>query len=144
MQSPGYEQSYRDAKEALYRRGKRIGNTLRDMNRVRFCSVDGVALTDYELLAEAWGQSLADEIFSGSAGAPLGEICRKCDFLSSEHDLAVQRYRRIFTNQLSAERRRDLDEVNRLSSMLRQASELQFIVRRSLLKHASVHLHTLG
>jgi hypothetical protein len=67
--SAGFEEAYWQAKEALYRRGKRIGKTLEDTCGVRLCVIDGIQLTDRELLIEAWGSSLADEIIADDAAA---------------------------------------------------------------------------
>src|SRR6476661_1013864 len=57
-----YEVAYMDAREVLFQRGKAIGRPYRKDSASRYCPVDGRALSDRELLIEAWGESLANEI----------------------------------------------------------------------------------
>src|SRR5947199_1011305 len=57
-----YEKAYSNAREVLYNRGKKISRPVCGAGGVRHCPVDGFLLTDRELLKEAWGESLADEI----------------------------------------------------------------------------------
>jgi hypothetical protein len=62
MNSEEYEEAYREARDALYRRGKRIGMAAPGREGLRECSVNGALLTDRELFTEAWGGALADDI----------------------------------------------------------------------------------
>jgi hypothetical protein len=73
--SAEYEEAFWQAKNALYRRGKRIGRTLENSYGVRLCMVDGIPLTDRELLIEAWGSSLADEIIADDEAATGAKQC---------------------------------------------------------------------
>src|SRR5213593_1458928 len=57
-----YEKTYRDAREVLFLRGKRVGGPAFGDDGLRYCPVDGFSCTDREILREAWGDSLADEI----------------------------------------------------------------------------------
>src|SRR5882724_9975155 len=61
MRNEAYEKAYCDAREALYTRGKKVGGPQRVVG-VRYCPVDGLPLSDRELLIEAWGERLTDEI----------------------------------------------------------------------------------
>ncbi len=64
MHNEEYEMAYKEAREALYRRGKRVGGPLFGPGCIRHCSIDGFPLSDRDLLKEAWGESLADEIIA--------------------------------------------------------------------------------
>jgi hypothetical protein len=57
-----YERAYSEARAVLHRRGKIVANPTIEAGGIRFCCVDGVPLTDPELLREAWGECLAAEI----------------------------------------------------------------------------------
>jgi hypothetical protein len=67
MNSEEYEEAYREARNALYRRGKKVGMPAPGREGLRECSVNGTRLTDGELFTEAWGQVLADDILSLTA-----------------------------------------------------------------------------
>lgn len=62
MKNGEYERAYSEARAVLYRRGKRLEKPTFGDDGVRYCRVDGIPLTDRELLQEAWGESLASEI----------------------------------------------------------------------------------
>ena len=62
MKNEEYEKAYYDAREILHNRGKKIGCPLFGPNLIRSCIVDGFSLSDYDLLKEAWGEMLAQEI----------------------------------------------------------------------------------
>jgi hypothetical protein len=64
MNSEEYEQAYREAREALYRRGKRVGRPAPGREGLRVCNVNSTPLTDRELFTEAWGRALAEDILS--------------------------------------------------------------------------------
>ena len=65
-----YERAYSEARAVLHRRGKIVGNPILGAGGVRTCLVDGLPLTDRELLREAWGDCLAAEILLERDGAP--------------------------------------------------------------------------
>ena len=62
MKNGEYEKAYSEARAVLYRRGKRLEKPTLGDDGARYCRVDGLPLTDRELLQEAWGESLANEI----------------------------------------------------------------------------------
>ena len=62
-----YEEAYREARDALYRRGKKVGMPTPGREGLRQCNVNGTPLTDGELFTEAWGRVLADDILSLAA-----------------------------------------------------------------------------
>src|SRR5216684_1742049 len=51
MRNEAYEKAYCDAREVLYNRGKKVGGPQRAVD-VRYCPVDGLPLTDRELLMD--------------------------------------------------------------------------------------------
>jgi hypothetical protein len=57
-----YERAYSEARAVLHRRGKRVESPVIGDGGLRTCRVDGLPLTDRELLREAWGDCLAAEI----------------------------------------------------------------------------------
>jgi hypothetical protein len=57
-----YEEAYWKAREVLYRREKKVGKPVYRQDGLRYCPVDGSPLTDRDVLKEAWGLELADEI----------------------------------------------------------------------------------
>jgi hypothetical protein len=77
MNSEEYEQAYWEARDALYRRGKRVGMPVPGREGLRECSINGTPLTDRELFTEAWGRALADDIVCLNRGlthTPAQEI----------------------------------------------------------------------
>jgi len=65
-----YERAYSEARAVLHRRGKVVENPTIEPGGVRMCVVDGLPLTDRELLREAWGDCLAAEILLERDTAP--------------------------------------------------------------------------
>ena len=65
-----YERAYSEARAVLHRRGKVVGSPTVGAGGVRMCRVDGLPLTDRELLREAWGDCLAAEILLDRDSAP--------------------------------------------------------------------------
>jgi hypothetical protein len=68
MNSEEYEETYCEARDALYRRGKRVGMPAPGREGLRQCNVNGAPLTDRELFTEAWGRELADDVLSLNQG----------------------------------------------------------------------------
>ena len=62
MRKEEYEKAYREAREVLYNRGKQVGAPRPGADSIRHCTVDGLLLNDRDVLKEAWGERLADEI----------------------------------------------------------------------------------
>src|SRR6266568_8745945 len=99
MEHPPLETTYFEARGVLYRRGKRVGGPVINGDGLRRCTVDGVSLTDRELLIEAWGQVLAAEIMEG-AEMKLGTgACGKSERLWNEYTVLTQRYLKRLTER---------------------------------------------
>ena len=62
MKNDAYEQAYNEARAVLHRRGKIVGKPTVSSDGRRVCRVDQLALTDWELFKDAWGERLAEEI----------------------------------------------------------------------------------
>ena len=62
MNDDAYEQAYSEARAVLHRRGKILEKPVFGSDGIRYCCVDGLLLTDRELLKDAWGEGLAEEI----------------------------------------------------------------------------------
>ena len=62
MNNEAYEKAYREAQAVLHRRGKVIDRPGLGYDGVRYCRVNGTPMTDRDLLTEAWGERLANEI----------------------------------------------------------------------------------
>ena len=123
-----YETVYNDARAVLHRRGKRVGGPRRNSDGSRQCLVDGFPLTDRDLLKEAWGESMTNEILVELAEGDSHHCC-------AEGNLLWRRY-------LNA-RRRNLKALFEpgVALMLHQAAECRREARRALLNHAATH-HT--
>src|SRR5689334_20258983 len=64
MSSQEYEEAYREARYALYLRGKRVGMPAPGREGLRVCNVNSAPLSDLELFTEAWGRAMAEDILS--------------------------------------------------------------------------------
>ena len=62
MKNDAYEQAYYEARAVLHRRGKIVEKPVFGSDGIRYCRVDGLLLTDRDLLEDAWGEGLAEEI----------------------------------------------------------------------------------
>jgi hypothetical protein len=62
MKNDVFEQAYYEARSVLHRRGKIVERPVYGSDGIRHCRVDGLPLTDRELLRDAWGEGLAEEI----------------------------------------------------------------------------------
>ena len=131
----GYEQAYSDAKDALYRRGKRVGKVTETEDGPRLCFVDGVLLSDREVLVDAWGDCLADEIISERAAASPLPACLECRRLWAEYTAATRRYLRLFTDQSLARN----NGASSLAPLLEQTLNSRRALRSSILRHAVEH-----
>src|SRR6185503_12052769 len=83
MENEQYEKAYRDAREALRRRGRRVERPLSGMDGLRRCRVDGVSLSDHGVFTDAWGSTIADELLAEHGGNGLTTIC------SSEGEMSL-------------------------------------------------------
>jgi hypothetical protein len=63
MKNDAFEQAYNEARAVLHRRAKMVEAPVFGSDGIRYCRVDGRPLTDRELLKDAWGEGLAEEIF---------------------------------------------------------------------------------
>ena len=70
MGNEAYEKAYCDAREALYNRGKNVGGPQRAVG-VRYCPVDGLPLSDRELLIANHCQIAALKATCSGCNTPL-------------------------------------------------------------------------
>lgn len=125
-----------EAREALHRRGKKVGRPIYNWYEPRRCSVDGIALTDSELFTEAWGETLAEEIIQEwPESKSIPPACYECDRLWHEYGLATGRYIKIFS-ELAASRQ---DATSRLAALLEYASESRQRIRQCVIEHGTGH-----
>jgi hypothetical protein len=135
-----YEKAYSDAREVLYNRGKKISRPLCGAGRVRYCLVDGFPLTDRELLKEAWGESLADEILVELAEShSVPGCCQKGNRLWHQYSRSTRLNLKILIAKELAASRQDDATIAQLASKLLQAVDSRRQTRRSLLDHAAMH-----
>src|SRR5207247_11464648 len=124
-----FEQVYRDAREVLYHRGMEVGKPVCANGGLRYCPIDGSLLSDQELLREAWGADLADELLSERAS------CRKCDGLWIDYSELTMQYVRIIRQRESAAPH----GTATLDSAERRAAARRHEARTALLDHAATH-----
>jgi hypothetical protein len=135
--SGGYEEALIHAKEALFRRGMRVGRAVEDRGG-RFFRLEGAVISDRELLVKAWGYALAEEILAEYGASH--EPCEKCERLWSEYTATTPEYLKLYKDNLMAERGADPAELARIVPMLRRVSESRRAARLSLMKHGrSLH-----
>lgn len=140
MGNEEYEKAYREAREALYRRGKEVSGPQRGPDGVRYCRIDGLPLKDCDLLREAWGEKLTYEILSEwteSQAHPL--TCQKCERCLSEYRDATRLYVRLFTKNQIVSNRHDSVAIAQLAPALQQAVENSQRARNSVQNHAIAH-----
>lgn len=140
MRNEEYEKAYWDAREVLYNRGKKIGGPLRVSVGIRYCPVDGLPLTDRDLLIEAWGESLADEITVELAESDSpSACCAEAKRLWRQYSDATRRNLKMLIKQQVMANRQDAAALAQLVPALRQAAECRGQIRRSVLDHAATH-----
>ena len=141
MKNEEYEKAYYDAREILHNRGKKISSPLFGPNLIRSCIVDGFSLSDYDLLKEAWGEMLAQEILRELAESDsLPNCCPEGNRLWQEYSDSMRLNLEILIKQQSAANKQDVARVAQLAPSLLQAAEVRLHNRRSLLEHAAVHI----
>ena len=141
MRNDEYEKAYRDAREALYLRGKKIGRLIYGQDGLRHCVVGGLPLSDREVFKEAWSEAIADEIFHDLAerNSASPQRCRECSELWEEYDLATAGYLEIFTIQRIAADKRDSTALAGVHSLLNEAGEIRRAARKSVRDHWAAH-----
>jgi len=129
MANEGYEKAYRDALEILYLRGKKVGKLARSQDGLRYRQIDHVPLGDREILIEAWGESLADEIIRERNDPD--RRCRECDRLLGRYADMLKRYLTIFQGRSGSETGFDL--------LVRRAVDIRNRARKAVLDHTATH-----
>ena len=141
MKNEEYEKVYYDAREILHNRGKEIGGPSFGPDLIRSCVVDGFSLSDYDLLKEAWGEMLAQEILREFAESDsLPNCCPEGNRLWQEYSDSMRLNLEILIKQQSAASKKDVATVAQLAPMLFQAAEVRLHDRRSLLEHSAMHI----
>jgi hypothetical protein len=134
-----YEQAYREAVDALHRRGKRLGKPWHGREGQRHCPVDGVLLTDRDLLKEAWGVALADEILRSWVDTdPRPLFCRTCDQLWEEYAEATARHLKALIEWNTTERRESAD-IAVLDVGVQQTARIRRTTRLAIRDHVISH-----
>jgi hypothetical protein len=140
MKNEEYERAYYAAREILHNRGKKVGCPSFGVDLVRSCAVDGSSLNDYDLLKEAWGKRLADEILKElDESDSLPNCCPEGNRLWQEYADSRRLNLDMLIQKQTAARKKDSSTVTQLTPVLHQAAEVRQHNRRSLLEHAAAH-----
>ena len=140
MRNEAYEKAYCDAREALYNRGKKVGAPLLGPSGIRRCAVDGLLFNDYDVLKEAWDESLADEILRELAGPEAQpSCCPEGKLLWLQYCDATRQNLEILIEQQTAARQLGSATLATIAPLLKQVAEFRRKVRRSQLSHAATH-----
>ncbi len=92
------QEDYWQAREVISRRDKKVGKPVYCQDGLRYCPVDGSLLTDRDVLKEAWGMDLADEILR--EWAESGSLnCPDCDRLWRKYLAVAKDYLQILRRQ---------------------------------------------
>ena len=145
MKSDNYEKAYRDAREALYLRGKKVGRQIYGQDGLRYCLVGGLPLTDREVFKEAWGEATADVILHDLAAciSQYSHGCRECDKRWEKYELATAGYLEIFTTQRTAADKQDSTALAECRSLLDRAAEMRRAARKSVRDHRAAHVSVM-
>ena len=139
MRNEAYERAYCDAREVLYNRGKKVCGPHHGLG-IRYCRVDGLPLTDRELLIEAWGERLADEILAELARSEsLPNCCPEGNRLWLQYAAATKHNLQILIEQQITARKLDSATLTELALVLKSATELRRQSRRAQFDHAETH-----
>lgn len=126
------QETYWQAREVIYRRNKKVGKPVYCQDGLRYCPVDGSLLTDRDVLKEAWGAELADEILH--EWAEDGSLnCPECDRLWREYLEVAKDYLEIF-------RRQQIPMKVEECAALGMAAKSRHNARQSLRNHAAMHV----
>jgi hypothetical protein len=135
-----YEAAYNEARKVLHQRGKKVGLPVQGEDGLRRCPVGGTLLLDHDLLKEAWGESLADEILCRRVEAgsvPLD--CPDCVRFWVAFCVTTRPYLRAFSQHQMAASGDDLIEK---STSLKLATDRRQGARTALMEHAATHRGT--
>jgi len=144
MRSNDYEKAYKDAREALYLRGRKIGKQLYQQDGLRYCLADGLPVTDREIFQDAWGKPTADKILHDLAEciSSYSHGCRECEKHWEQYELATARYLEIFTIQQTAADEQDSTTLGK-RSLLDRAAEMRRVARKSVRDHQAAHVNVM-
>jgi len=149
MENQQYEKHYSEAREALARRGKRIGKPVY-LCGVRHCDFEGLLVTDHEIFAQAWSEAIADEIINehaditSSGDDPAGPVgseslpsCSECELLFLGYAVAHESYLELLRQATDA---RELGTIS--PEAVDAARERRNITRLAVIEHEATH-HSL-
>ena len=143
MNSDQYERAYREAREALYRRGKKTGRQVYGKDGLRYCVVDGLPLSDWRVFKEAWNEEIAGEIWQSLTNyvSATPQECPECRKLWHQYHLATASYLENFKMQQMAVNSGDSAGFLAACSMvLDQAGEKRRLARQSVRNHWAAHV----
>ena len=140
MKNDDYEKAYYIAREILHNRGKKVGCPLYGPDLVRSCTVDGIPLSDVDLLNAAWGETLTHELLKELAdNDSLPNCCPEGNDLWQKYCDSMRINLEMLIQQQTAAREKSSATVTQLGPFLRQVEEVRFHSRKSLLEHAAAH-----
>src|SRR4030095_3415920 len=140
MRNEAYEKAYCDARETLYNRGKKVSAPWLGPDYIRHCTVDGRLLNDFDVLKEAWGERLADEILMEFADAKsLPKCCPEGTLLWLQYATATKQNLQALIEEQIAARTLDSARLAELAPVLKQVTEFRRQARRFQLDHAARH-----
>jgi len=134
MANEGYERAYRDALDVLQLRGKIVGKPAYSQDGLRYCRIDQVALGERDILEDAWGESLADEII-GELNGSFAHGCRECDRLLEKYADMMKRHVALVHS------RKSLAQAGS-DPMGRRVMEIRDRARQAVLDHTATHPRT--
>jgi len=135
MDDEQYEKAYGDAREALNRRGKKVGAQTLRPDGARYSIIDGRPLTDEEVFTLAWSEEIAREICRERIDpAPLIECCHKGARLWQRYAQATAHYVKL----LAAAALHDTTPAIRGPRYQRAAAEHR-ATRHAVRAHAAAH-----
>ena len=148
MENQQYEKHYREAREALARRGKRIGKLVY-LCGIRYCDFEGLLVADHDIFAQAWSEAIADEIIhehgvitaSGGSPGPVGSgslpSCSECELLFLGYAVAHESYLELLRRATDP---RELSYID--PEALDASRERRNITRLAVIEHGATH-HSL-
>ena len=137
-----YEKTYKDAREALYLRGRKVGKQTYSQDRLRYCYVDGLPLSDQQVFKQAWSEDIADEILGARIEhfRSLPQHCPECDRLWGKFAHSTEQYLIITKQQTTADSQNDRASLARRCLLERQAAEDRQNARKSVRDHLAAHV----
>ena len=135
-----YEAAYNEARKLLHQRGKKVGRANYGEDGLRLCLVGGLLLSDQDLLREAWGDSLTQELLSEqSEVVPAPLDCPDCIRFWMAFCEATASYLKAFTESHSANR----SSLKLKASAVLEHAERRRSARQSVLDHALMHHYSV-